>query len=139
MANITRFDPFSDLDDLLQGFFVRPMQLEGRTPVQFKMDVKEDDKGYTIHAELPGVKKDDIHVTVEGNQVSITAETKREKEEKQGEKVLRSERYYGKLSRAFTLGSELDEAGASAKFADGVLELKLPKKATATARRLAVQ
>lgn len=139
MANITRFDPFSDLDDLLQGFFVRPMQLEGRTPVQFKMDVKEDDKGYTIHAELPGVKKDDIHVTVEGNQVSITAETKREKEEKQGERVLRSERYYGKLSRAFTLGSELDEAGASAKFTDGILELKLPKKAAAAAKRLTVQ
>ncbi|HSO05642.1 MAG TPA: Hsp20/alpha crystallin family protein [Pelomicrobium sp.] len=139
MANITRFDPFSDLDDLLQGFFVRPMQLEGRTPVQFKMDVKEDDKGYTIHAELPGVKKEDIHVTVEGNQVSITAETKREKEEKQGEKVLRSERHYGKLSRAFTLGSELDEAGASARFNDGVLELKLPKKAMAAAKRLSVQ
>lgn len=139
MANITRFDPFGGLDDLLQGFFVRPMQLEGPGVAQFKMDVTEDDKGYTVRAELPGAKKEDIHVSVEGGQVSISAETRREAEEKQGEKVLRSERYYGKLYRAFTLGAEIDEAAASAKFADGVLELRLPKKASATARRLTVQ
>jgi HSP20 family protein len=78
-------------------------------------------------------------VSIEGGQVSITAETRREKEEKQGEKVLRSERYYGKLYRAFTLGAEVDEAAATAKFSDGVLELRLPKKASAAARRLTVQ
>jgi HSP20 family protein len=139
MANITRFDPFGNLDDLLQGFFVRPMQLEGRGVPQFKMDVKEDEKGYTVHADLPGAKKEDIQVSIEGGQVSITAETRREKEEKQGEKVLRSERYYGKLYRAFTLGAEVDEAAATAKFSDGVLELRLPKKASAAARRLTVQ
>ncbi|MFZ5555206.1 MAG: Hsp20/alpha crystallin family protein [Pseudomonadota bacterium] len=139
MANITRYDPFGDLDDLLQGFFVRPMQLEGRSVPQFKMDVKENEKAYTVHAELPGVKKDDIQVTIEGNQVAISAETKREKEEKQGEKVLRSERYYGKLYRAFSLGSEIDDATASAKFADGVLELELPKKAAVAGKKLTVQ
>lgn len=139
MANITRYDPFGDLDDLLQGFFVRPMQLEGRSVPQFKMDVKENEKAYTVHAELPGVKKDDIQVTIEGNQVAISAETKREKEEKQGEKVLRSERYYGKLYRAFSVGSEIDDATASAKFTDGVLELELPKKAAVAGKKLTVQ
>jgi HSP20 family protein len=139
MANVTRYDPFGDLDDLLQGFFVRPMQLEGRTAAQFKVDVKENEKGYTVHAELPGVKKDDLHVTIEGNQVSISAETRREKEEKQGEKLLRSERYYGKLYRAFSLGSEIDESAAAAKFVDGVLELELPKKATVAGKKLTIQ
>ncbi|PZP58384.1 MAG: heat-shock protein Hsp20, partial [Azospira oryzae] len=70
MANITRFDPFGDLDDLLQGFFVRPLSLEGRGPARFRMDVKEDEQKYTVLAELPGGKKEDIQVTIDGNQVA---------------------------------------------------------------------
>jgi HSP20 family protein len=85
------------------------------------------------------VKKEDIHVTIEGNQVSISAETKKEKEEKEGEKVLRSERYYGKVYRSFTLGHEVDEATATAKYNEGVLDLTLPKKATSSAKKLAIQ
>lgn len=140
MANIQRYDPLGDLEDLFQGFFVRPMSLEtGRTSAQFKMDVKEDEKAYTVHAEIPGVKKEDIHVTIEGNQVAIAAEVKREKEEKQGEKLLRSERYYGKVYRAFSLAQDVDEAGASAKYNDGVLELTLPKKAAVAGKKLAIQ
>jgi len=108
MANITRYDPFDvtlePFDDLFRGFF-RPVRFEGQPQqMQIKMDVKENDKTYNVHAEIPGVKKEDIHVTIEGNQVSISAEVKKEKEEKEGEKVLRSERYYGKVYRSFTLG-----------------------------------
>ena len=104
MANLTRFSPVDDaFDDLFRGFFMRPVRMEGVPEMQIKMDVKEDDKGYTVHADIPGVKKDDIHVTIDGNQVAISAEVKNEKEVKDGEKVLRSERYYGKVSRAFTL------------------------------------
>ena len=103
------------------------------------MDVKEDEKAFIVHAEVPGVKKEDIHVSVDGNQVSITAEVKREKEERQGEKVLRSERYYGKVYRSFTLGQEVDQDGASARYENGVLELTLPKKAASAQRRLTVQ
>jgi HSP20 family protein len=140
MANLTRFNPVDDaFDDLFRGFFMRPVRLEGQPDIQIKMDVKEDDKGYTVHAEIPGVKKEDVHVTVDGNQVSISAEVKNEKEVKEGEKVLRSERYYGKVSRAFTLGQEVDEAAAQAKYADGVLELTLPKKAVTQAKRLSIQ
>lgn len=143
MANIMRRDPFAvdDLfDDLMKGFFVRPMRFAGMEPiVQIKLDVKEDDHTYTIHAEMPGVKKEDIHVSVEGGMVSIAAEVKRESEQKEGEKVLHSERYYGKVSRSFTLGQDVDEANAKAKFDNGVLELTLPKRAVSASRRLTVE
>ena len=137
--NLTRHDPFSDLDDLFKGFFVRPALLEGQPQMQIKMDVKEDDNAYTVHADIPGVKKEDIQVSIEGNQVSISAESKMEKEEKKGEKVLRSERYYGKVARSFTLAHDVDEAKAQAKYNNGVLELTLPKKAASSTKKLAIQ
>ena len=137
--NLARIDPFGDIDDLFKGFFVRPALLEGQPQMQIKMDVKEDDKAYTVHADIPGVKKEDIHVSIEGNQVSISAESKMEKEEKKGEKVLRSERYYGKVARSFTLAHDVDEAKSQAKYSDGVLELTLPKKAVSAAKKLAIQ
>jgi HSP20 family protein len=139
MANLTRLNPVDDaFDDLFRGFFMRPVRMEGAPDMQVKMDVKEDDKGYTVHAEIPGVKKDDIHVNIDGNQVSISAEVKNEKEVKEGEKVLRSERYYGKVSRAFTLGQDVDEGTAQARYSDGLLELTLPKKAVTKAKRLTI-
>jgi HSP20 family protein len=147
MANITRHDPFSlarldpfgDIDDLFKGFFVRPVLFEGQPQMEIKIDLKEDDKAYTVKADIPGVKKEDIHVSVEGNRVSISAETKMEKEEKEGEKVLRSERYCGKVARSFTLTHDVDDANAKAKYSDGVLELTLPKKAVTPTKKLAIQ
>ena len=146
MANVTRMDPFQStgifggndpFDEVFKGFF-RPVRTENQSPVQFRMDVKEDDKGYQVHAEIPGVKKEDIHVTIDGNQVSISAEVKQEKEVKEGEKVLRSERYYGKVARSFALGSDIDENAAQAKYDNGVLELTLPKKVVAPTKRLTI-
>src|SRR5215470_6179781 len=88
MANVTRWDPFEDsFDDLVKGFFLRPMRLEHQEPVRIKVDVKEDANGYAVLAEIPGVKKDEIQVSVEGNQIAISAEIKRQKDEKQGEKT----------------------------------------------------
>lgn len=141
MANLTRFDPFQisslePFDDVFRGFF-RPVRVE-TTDIQIKMDVKEDDKSYTVHAEIPGVKKEDIHVTIDGNQVAISAETRQEKEVKEGEKVLRSERYYGKVSRSFSVASDIDESASQAKYNDGVLELVLPKKAATASKRLTI-
>jgi HSP20 family protein len=143
MANITRFDPFQistldPFDDVFKGFF-RPVRTEGAPDVQIKMDVKEDDKAYIVHADIPGVKKEDIHVTIDGNLVSISAETKQEKEVKEGEKLLRSERYYGKASRSFSLASEIDEGASQAKYSDGVLELTLPKKAATSSKKLTIK
>lgn len=140
MGNITRYDPW---DDLFRGFFVKPVDMPPGmsvlNPQQIRMDVKEEKDAYRVHAEMPGVKKEDIHVTVEGNQMSISAEVKQEREVKEGERVLRSERYFGQVSRVFQLGHEVDEARANATFTDGVLELTLPKKAVAAgSRRLTI-
>lgn len=138
MANITRFDPF---DDLFRGFFVRPIGFDAEAPQMpaIKMDVKEQEGSYRVHAELPGVKKEDIHVTVDGNHVTLSAEVRRDKEVKEGERMLRSERYFGKVSRSFQLAQDIDDAKASAKFADGVLELVLPKRAGGASKRLTVE
>jgi len=141
MANLARYSyPLDEtFDDLLKGFFVRPMTFENQAQAQFRVDVKEDDGAYVVQAEIPGVKKEDINVTINGNQVTISAEVKREREDKQGEKVLRSERYYGKAYRAFSLAQDVDEASAQAKYNEGVLELRLPKKAVVTAKKLSIQ
>lgn len=142
MTNIVRRDPYAidDLfEDLFKGYGLRSWRLAGEQPEMIKMDVKEDNGNYTVHAEMPGVKKEDIHVAIEGRNVSISAETKRESEQKEGEKVLRSERYYGKVYRSFNLAQDVDEAKAKARFENGVLELVLPKKTTEAARKLTVQ
>ncbi len=137
MANITRIDP---LDDLFRGFFVRPVEFNGSNSAPtIKMDVKEQGDIYLVHAELPGVKKEDIHVVVDGNQVSVSAEVKQEKEVKEGERLLRSERYFGKVSRSFQLGQEIDDGKAVAKFNDGILELTLPKRAASPNKRLNIE
>ncbi|MFT0851675.1 Hsp20/alpha crystallin family protein [Achromobacter sp. F4_2707] len=139
MNDIVRRDPFSDL---LRGFFVRPVDFDFDVSTQapeMRVDVKENADHYAVSAELPGVAKDDIHVNIDGQLVSISAERKQEKETRDGERVLRTERYFGKVSRSFQLGQEVDEARASAKFKDGVLELTLPKKAPAQAKRLTIE
>jgi HSP20 family protein len=142
MANISRYEPFGDVfDDLLKGFFVRPMAYEGQpaTPGRIRIDVTEKDGAYVVHAEIPGVKKEDIQVNIEGDQVSISAEARAEKEVKDNERVLHRERYYGKVARAFRLGTDIDQSAANAKYVDGVLELTLPKKVDAAGRQLTIQ
>ena len=143
MANVSRFDPFNDLvDDLFKGFLVRPVAYEngrGEALPRMKVDVAERNGAYLVTAELPGVKKEDIQVSIDGAQVTLTAEVKREREASQDERVLHTERVYGKLSRSFTLPQELDESKAEAKFKDGVLELTLPKKAAAQRKQISIQ
>src|SRR5690606_13533474 len=102
------------------------------------LDVKEDEKAYTVRADIPGVKKEDIQVDVDGNAITLRAETKQEKEEKKGEKVLYSERRYGMMSRSFTLPTEVETDGAKAEYKDGVLNLTLPRKADGSGRRITV-
>ena len=140
MTRVQVYDPFAGtgIDDLFRGFFA-PVRREVDSPVSIKVDVTENDKGYVVHAEIPGVRKEDIHVTIEGNQISIAAEVKRETEKKEGERVLRSERYYGSSYRSFVLPTEIDETTSEAKYDNGVLELKLAKKAVVAGRKLAVQ
>ena len=145
MASIQRFDPFNDLvDDLFKGFLVRPLAFEGRANgsgelLRAKVDVAEKNGAYLVTAELPGVKKEDIHVSIDGAQVTIEAEVKREKEATKDERVLHTERVFGKVSRSFTLPQEVDESRAAAKFRDGVLELTLPKKEAAQRKQISIQ
>jgi len=147
MANISRFDPRIDpfgsiVDDLFKGFLVRPVaydaSVSANTP-RLTVDVTEKNGAYVVTADLPGVKKEDIHVDIDGAQVTLSAEVKREKQVAEGERVLHTERSYGKVSRSFSLPQELDEAKAEAKFRDGVLELTLPKKAAAARKAITIQ
>lgn len=139
MANITRYTPFDNLfDELGKGFWLKPVSLPGGGELKMKLEVKEDDKAYTVHAEVPGVKKEDIQVEVHGDQVSIRAEVKQEKEEKEGGKVIHSERSYGMVGRSFTLPTEVDDKATVAKYRDGMLELTLPKRASG-GKRVSVQ
>ncbi len=136
MSNVSRRDP---LDDFFRGFFVRPVEYGSATEApQMRVDVKEVDDAFQVHAELPGIKKEDIHVHIDGPVVSISAERKQDKETREGERVLRTERYFGQVSRSFQLGQDVDEGKASAKFTDGVLELSLPKKTAPQAKRLVI-
>ncbi len=139
MTRLTRYDPFADtgIDELFRGFFA-PVRAE-KAPVSIKMDVTEKDNAYVVHAEIPGVKKDEIQITVDRNQVTIAAEVKRESEKKEGDQLLRSERYFGGVYRSFTLPVEVDEATSVAKYDNGVLELTLAKKPALAGRKLTVQ
>lgn len=138
---LTRFDPLLDIDDVINNFLMRPFspfrEGMGMEP-QIRMDVKEADGKYLVNAEIPGVNKDDIHVTVDGNRVSISAEVKQEKEAKEGERVIRSERSYGMSSRSFTLADEVDQDKIQAKYNNGVLELTLPKKSGSMRKEISI-
>lgn len=143
MARIQLYDPFVDhpFEDIVRGF-LRPLRSERNGAARqqsFAIDVSESDKAYTVHAEIPGVNKDEIQVTIEGNQVTIAAEVKRDNETREGERTLHVERYVGTLFRSFTLPTELDETASEAKFENGVLELKLAKKQAVAGRKLTVQ
>src|SRR5574337_71666 len=104
------FDDF--FKDFAPGFYVRPLHGDALPePSQIKIDVKEDDAAYTVHAEVPGVPKEDINVSIDGNVVSLRAEVRQHDEKKEGEKVLRSERYFGSVARSFQLPADVDAAG----------------------------
>lgn len=142
MSNLRIFEPaLSDSFESMFKRFMTPARVDvGGGSLDMRVDVTEKDGTYTVRAELPGVKKDDINVRIDGNIVQIDAEVKHEKDTKDsGGKVLRSERYYGAVSRTFTVAQDVDDTKATAKYQDGVLTLELPKKATSTSKRLTVQ
>jgi HSP20 family protein len=144
MANIiTRYDPFKELVrfDPFTDNWPRLRRWLAEEPAEptIRLEVTEDDGAYRVNAEMPGVKKEDIDVQIEGNQVSLSAEVRRDKEEKKGETVVHSERYYGKQYRSFTLSQDIDRAKAEAKFENGVLKLTLPKAGPAKGEKIAIQ
>lgn len=138
---ISRGSLFDDFfRDVAPGFYVRPLHGDALPqPSQIRIDVKEDDAAYSVQAELPGVPKEDIQVSIDGAVVTLRAEVRQHDEKKDGEKLLRSERYFGAVARSFQLPMEVDAAKAKAKYDNGVLTLALPKKLEGKAQRLAVE
>jgi HSP20 family protein len=141
MRDIARFDPFRNFEDLFGEFpLMTPwghMEEQG-----IRMDITETDQAYTVNADIPGVKKEDIKIEIDGNKVTIRAEVKQFKEEKDEQiqsNVIRSERYYGQQYRSFSLPQPVDDSTAEAKYQDGVLRLTLPKKGSGNAKQVSVQ
>ena len=137
VTRMLRGDPFRSLDelfaDLRHSALYRPADMAPR----IRMDVTESDQAYKVKAELPGAKKEDIKVNIDGNQVSISAETRSESEQDTGTAIW-SERSWGQFYRSFTLPQPVDDAQAHAEFKDGVLELELPKKSGGTGKPLTI-
>lgn len=107
------------------GVMIRP--LHGEPMSQIRIDVSETDEAYEVKAELPGVYKDDIDLQIKDSIVSISAEVRQEDRKTEGDRVLRSERYFGRVSRSFELPGAIDETACEARYQDGVLSLLLPK------------
>lgn len=139
MASSARETTFADpFEDLVRGFLFRSLSNGGSNAAPFCMDVSENEIAYRVRADLPGVRKEDIAVSIEGNDVTIGAEVRADDDARGAERVLRAERYVGKLERSFTLAQDIEEDGAEARYVDGVLELLLPKKVTTARRRIVV-
>lgn len=126
------FDEF--FRDLSPGYFIQPLHGDP-LPSQIKLDVQERDGAFEVQAEIPGVKKEDIQVELDGNVLTLQAEVKQEDRQEGEGRALRTERYYGSVSRTVQLPMEVDEAQAKARYENGVLKLTLPKKADTRAQR----
>ena len=124
--------------DVSPAFYVKPLHGDA-LPAQIRVDVKETPQAYTLEAEVPGVSKEDIHVNVDGNVVTLRTEVKQQDRQTDGEKLLRSERYYGAVSRSFQLPQDIDNATSKAKYENGVLQLTLPKKLPTAGQRLTIE
>jgi HSP20 family protein len=130
------------VENMFQDFFA-PLAQGGRWGEEGlampRLDVSETEKSFEVKAELPGVKKDDVKVSVDGQRVTIEGECQQANEQREGEQVVYSERSTRRYQRSFTLPSEVDDAGAEAKLENGVLMLTLPKKQGGAAKRLTIQ
>ena len=132
------FSSFPEMERYFGEFPFVPLSVRYETAPTMRVDVTENEAAYKVEAEIPGMKKEDIAVSIDGNTVSITAEVKHEQDVKEGEKTLRSERYYGSMARMLTFPLDVNPATAVASYEGGVLTLTLPKAPGTEARRLAV-
>ncbi len=139
LVDLERFDPFRRFEDLFGGSRLRSLLRDQGDAPSIRMDVSEDDNCYRVKAEIPGVKKDDIRVSIDANVVSISAQVQAEKEERKGASVICSERSFGAQTRSFSLRHDIDSSKTSAKYVDGVLELVLPKLGNGAVREITIQ
>ena len=129
-----------EFDNLFENFLqpARTALEPAAESLMLRLDVSEREDAYVVAAELPGVKKDDIQVTVEDGVLTIGAETKSEHEEREGTRVIRSERQYGRFERSLRLGQDVSAKDVKAAYKDGILTLTLPKAEQAKPKRIAV-
>lgn len=135
----TRSRLFDELMGDLSGFYIQPLHGDP-LPQSIKVDIEEAGDAYKVQAELPGVKKEDIHVDIDGAVVNIKAEIQQKNSAGEGSRNLRSERYYGSVSRRLELPNEIDLERAQASYEEGLLHLVLPKRKTVeNSRKLRVE
>ncbi|RUR66334.1 Hsp20 family protein [Variovorax guangxiensis] len=137
---LSRLDRIENLFPDMMRRWARPLQLiDGADlPADIRLDIDENDKEYLVTAEIPGAKKEDVRVSIDGSYVSISAEVRKDEEKKQGRSIVR-ETYRGSMSRGFSLASEVDDKTAVAKLEDGVLHLTLPKREGSARTTLKIQ
>lgn len=137
---LSRFDPFSDMDELMRDFFTPMLRVRDNSMPRMRVDISETEQAYMVKAEIPGVNRDDIKVAIDGNRVSISAELKQEhQEDGEAGKAVRNERLYGQQYRSFSLPQEVDDSNSQARYVDGVLQLTLQKKAGTGGKQLQIQ
>jgi HSP20 family protein len=137
LRQISRFDPIGDLEDVFRSLGARSLPRDLENVLEMRMDITEDDKAYKVAVDVPGVRKEHIDVSIQGNQVQISAEVKREQHQDQ-ERQVYSERYEGRAFRSFSLPAEVDSESAKAEYDGGVLKLTLPKKTGGGSKRLPI-
>ena len=138
---MTAYNPFRMMDELERSFFGEPYGFRGAALAEFRTDVKDEGDAFVLEADLPGFDKENIHLDVEGDVLTITAERHSEHEDKDKRgKFICCERSYGSYSRAFDVSGIVAD-GIKAKFENGVLTLTMPKKTPAlpTSKRLEIE
>lgn len=137
LRQLTRFDPLNDLDEVFRGLGRQTLSRQYQDMMEMRLDVTEDDTSYYVNVDIPGVEKNNIDVSVQGNSVTISAEVEREKS-RESKKEVYSERFIGKAFRSFSLPTDVDSTKSQASYDGGVLKLKLPKIATDTSRHISI-
>ncbi len=140
---VNTYNPFREMENLERAFFGNDFWNDRgfNALAEFKTDIQDKGDSYLLEADLPGFKKEDIHIDLDGDTMTISAERHSDHEEKDKEgNYLRCERSYGSYQRSFDV-SGIEESGMTAEYADGVLKLTLPKKqqAVSSARRIEIQ
>ena len=141
MNNLSTFVNRGIFDELFRdvnpGYFIKPLHGDP-LPTQIRVDVKENANEFIVHAEIPGAEKENIHVDIDGNVVNIRAHISQLDSETKDDKPLRSERYYGEVSRVFQLSADIDEPASKARYENGVLTLTLVKKQKKGGHRITI-
>jgi HSP20 family protein len=128
MKKLSLHEQINDMEEVVRGFMRRPFALDAATP-EMRLDVHEDDDSYSIHAEIPGAKKDDVKIELDDNYVSISAQKQSQIDRQNGGRWICSERNFGAVSRSMSLAHDIEPKKARAAYENGVLALTLPKKA----------